>query len=340
MEQRNSLETKAEQTSWQGEPAVHFCAGGYEALMIPGIGANVIELKDTVRGLNLLRTPKDAESFKARPQVYGIPVLFPPNRIEDGTFEAAGKVYHFPVNEVNRNNHIHGFLHTRPWKVTKIGAVSKGIAEVEVTYKADSTSDFYNYFPHEFECKLLYRLSSAGLKQTISITNNSSSPMPMGLGYHTAFSVPFHPESTGEDYRMWVSVNERWELSERILPTGKRLPLTEKEMSYRNQGMPPLGDPIDKHYTVLPLNINGKEFHGAILEDTSKGLRLVYEVGKGFKHWMLWNMDGNSGFVCPEPQTWVVNAPNVKLPDEITGMKLLAPGETWEETCKIFVQEI
>ncbi|WHH60601.1 hypothetical protein [Petroclostridium sp. X23] len=42
MKESNTMKAAAKKTEWLVEPAVHFCAGGYEALLIPGVGANAI----------------------------------------------------------------------------------------------------------------------------------------------------------------------------------------------------------------------------------------------------------------------------------------------------------
>ena len=336
----NAYKAKIEKSVWQGEPAIRFGAGGYEALLIPAVGAQVIELKDIQRGLDLLRNPADVDlaGYKARPQVYGIPILFPPNRIEDGKFETAGKVLDFPINDVPGNNHLHGFLRSRTWEITKMNAISEEAVEIEAIFKGDQATDDYAQYLNQFEFRLQYILSSEGLKQKLTVTNKSQNSLPMGVGFHTAFKVPFHPESKAEDIRMKVSVGEKWELTERILPTGKRLPLNENDSLYRTQGILPQGTEISGHFTIKELTIDHKPFHGAIIEDISKGLRLVYKVGKEYQNWMIWNETGNKGFICPEPQTWVINAPNVKLPAEITGYKELKPGESWTGESSIYVE--
>lgn len=340
MKEYKECETKIEQTTWGNFSAVRFSAGGYEALIIPDVGANLIELKDNKRGLNLLRTPDDGETFGTRPQVYGIPVLFPPNRIEDGTFKVGNTVYNFPINETAKNNHIHGFLHKRPWKVNRTEIIGD-TAEVELTFHADPATDFFVYFPHEFEFRLLYKLSYSGLEQNVSVINKSNDAMPFGLGFHTAFRVPFHPDSREEDHRLKVSIGRKWELNDRMLPTGRILPLDKEEEAYRSQGVFPTGHVIDRAlFTAQPIKIEDKDFHGAAIEDVSKGLRLIYEVSREYKHWMLWNENGSKGFVCPEPQTWTVNAPNIALKDEETGFVLLSPGGSWQGSCRIFVQEM
>ncbi|MDF2959449.1 MAG: Aldose 1-epimerase [Paenibacillus sp.] len=83
---------------------------------------------------------------------------------------------------------------------------------------------------------------------------------------------------------------------------------------------------------------NGKGFYGAELIDTARNISLVYEVDPEFAHWTLWNDDGQSGFICPEPQTRAINAPNVLLPDEVTGFQFLTPGGVWTASCRIYAE--
>ena len=57
------------------------------------------------------------------------------------------------------------------------------------------------------------------------------------------------------------------------------------------------------------------------------GGTLVCERDERFRFVMLWNGDGRQNFVCPEPQSWMVDAPNLPLPPETTGFEALQPGE-------------
>jgi aldose 1-epimerase len=347
MEMANMINKKNEfvmikEEIWKGHKAIRFSAGGYEALMIPEVGANVIELKDITKGLSLLRSPNsnlDFEAFRERPQVYGLPVLFPPNRIEDGTFKVDGREYKFPINEPKNNNYLHGFIKNDNWNVVRAEIIDEKQVEIEAVFDFTEEHEFYKYFTHQFKFKLVYNLSSDGLKQTTSIINLSSEKMPIAIGFHTAFNMPFHPESKNEDYRLIASLDKRWEQDARNLPTGNILNLTACEEQYLNKGINPLGYKIESHYTLKKMNINGKEFNGAIIEDTSKGLRLVYEMGNDYKHMVIWNDTGDKGFVCVEPQTAAINAPNIKLDNSITGFKTLLPKETWSEVCTIYVED-
>lgn len=331
---------KIEKTTYLGEPALLFSAGNYEALMIPSVGANIVKLTHSEKNIDILRTPTNLEEFKERPQVYGLPLLFPPNRIEDGTYTVNGKTYNLPINASSTNNHIHGFIRTLPFNITKSEILeAEEAVEVEATFISDASNDvIFKYFPHEFICKLSYKLSKNGLEQKVSFTNKSTSPMPLMVGFHSAFNVPFHKESKREDYRLIISANERWDLNSRNLPTEKMMPLNEFEKDFRGNGMMPFTVPLDNCYTAKPLIIDNFEYHGAIITDTSKNIKVYYEVGTEYKHWTIWNSDGNVNFLCPEPQTCVINSPNLNLPAELTGFKLLPQGKTWSETCKIYVK--
>lgn len=343
MEKDKNKVAKIKEELWKGYKSIRFSAGGYEALMITDVGANIIELKDSIRSLSLLRTPVDElelEVFKAAPQVYGLPVLFPPNRIEDGTFKVEGRVYKFPKNEPKLNNYIHGFIKNEKWKIARSEIIQEEKVEIEAVFDFNEEHEFYNYFPHAFQFKLVYNLSSNGLKQTTSIINLSNEKMPMGIGFHTAFNIPFHPESVEKDYRLIVSIDKRWEQDTRNLPTGKILDLTIDEKQYLSKGINPLAKELESHYTLKDMDINGEEFHGAIIEDTSKKIRLIYEMGNEYKHIVLWNDSGDKHYVCVEPQTCAINAPNIKLEDYITGFKSLLQNETWSEGCRIYVEDI
>lgn len=331
-----------EETLWKTHKALRFAAGGYEALMIPEVGANIIELKDNTRGVNILRTPSqdiDFEIFKAIPQVYGLPLLFPPNRIEDGTFKLKDKVYKFPINEPSRNNHLHGFIKSEKWKVVRKEILNDEVL-IEAEFCFDEKHDFYRYFPHKFTFKLSYSLSKEGLKQTTSVTNFSDEEMPISIGFHTSFNIPFISEGKPEDYRVIASLDKRWEQNERLLPTGKRFELAGYEVDYVKSGIIPLAAPIEKHYSLKHINFNGKDFKGAVIEDAANKIRVIYSMGEQYNHMVVWNDNGDKNYICLEPQTSAINAPNLKLDKSITGFKTIAPKEMWSEVCKIYVEDI
>ncbi|MDR2935817.1 MAG: aldose 1-epimerase, partial [Rikenellaceae bacterium] len=86
------------------------------------------------------------------------------------------------------------------------------------------------------------------------------------------------------------------------------------------------------------ITIDGKPYHGAVFTDTAKGVRVFYEVDNQYKHWTFWNNGGEVNWACAEPQTWAINAPNLKLPTDVTGFQAVAPGATWSATSRVYVK--
>lgn len=326
---------KAFEGNFQGEVAVFLQAGKYEAIMIPGVGGNLLSFRDTESGYRFLREPADGEmeDFKSNPGIYGIPVLFPPNRYEDGLFPWKGEVYRFPVNEEATGNHLHGFLHTAEWKVEEFGQ-TKQESYVTVAAKVDEQHAAYQYLPFRFTVRLKYALSENGLSQHLFVRNDGDKEMPCLLAFHTAVNAPFAPGSLAEDYKVKLTIGERWELSDRMLPTGKYQPLTEDELKLKGEGLYPFYAPMDNHYTAVAQNGRNR----MELTDTKLGVTLVYDVGTSYKQWMIWNNGATKGFFCPEPQINLVNAPKVELPADEIGLFGLAPGEIWEETARFYLK--
>ncbi|MFB5188814.1 aldose 1-epimerase [Alicyclobacillus fastidiosus] len=323
--------------TYHGEKAVCFEYGPFQAVVLPEIGANLISFRDVERGLSFLREPTVDEmpEFTSSPTKHGIPVLFPPNRFEDGVFSIGEYTYQLPINEPSRNNHLHGFLHSVAWDVTATGRGEHDAFAV-FTLVVDEEHPVYKAFPHCFRFDLEYRLSNTGLRQTVSVQNQGTSPMPCMLGFHTAISVPFSERSTKSDYLFTATVGRRLELSERMLPTGNHLDLAPAERSMQTVGVNPFFEPMDNHYTARPEK--GRNF--ATVTDRREHIRLVYDVGVKYRHWMIWNNEAGGSFFCPEPQINRVNAPNLSLASEETGLVILKQGETWSEVSTMFIEDV
>jgi aldose 1-epimerase len=330
--------TKQGQTyegQFHDESAIWLKWGSYEAAVLPKVGANLIAFRDTAKGYNILREPslEEMNEFRARPIVHGIPVLFPPNRYEDGTFTWNGRTYTFPVNEENTGNHLHGFLHDAAWNVDDFG-VNGTESYVQCSITVDESHAIYQFLPHRFTLRLRYSLSDNGLLQHVMVINNGEEAMPSMIAFHTTLNAPFVPGSTSDDYTFTMTTGKRWELNERMLPTGGHQELLEEEVAMQTTGISPFWQPMDNHYTSATRDGRNK----MELTDNRAGVTLVYDVGSAYKQWMIWNNKATPGFFCPEPQLNLVNAPNVNLPAEEIGLVTLAPGAIWESTSRLYLR--
>jgi len=304
-------------------PAVRLEAGGYVAAICPGLGANCFLLERD--GASFLRVPPSFETFRNERNIYGMPLLFPPNRIRDGAYRFQGRDYRLPINEPERGNHIHGFLSSAPFSLA--GESGNGdTCEAIFSYEASAEAP-YPGFPHAFRVTLAYSLGPEGLVQRLCVKNLGGTDMPLGLGFHTALNAAFLSGSQAENYRLRLTVSRQIPLSpERFLPAGDEIADNELLQALRGDGLPPQGTPVSCHLRGAAAGLPAAEPGEARLTHLPSGRALIYRVDPRYRFWTLWNQGGDKGFICPEPQTWIIDAPNSPLPAEESGFAALAPG--------------
>lgn len=276
-------------TDYHGRQAVEFSKGDYTALLIPGMGANLVRLANTRLGVEILRTPAadEIETFRSRPQVFGLPVLFPPNRIADGRYTFEGRTYQYPITIEKEHNYHHGVLKSEPFIVSKARETAEEVM-IECRYYANAGNDaVYRNFPHEFRCKITYWLTAEGLEQEVMFSNRSKTRMPLGVGFHTPMMIPF-AGGAAEDYVMRAAVGEQVELSDRNLPTGRKLPLSDQFAKLRGEGLQVTGcEPIEAGFTLREIELDGKPYRGALVENRRTGVRTFYEADEQTTYWTI-----------------------------------------------------
>jgi aldose 1-epimerase len=233
------------------------------------------------------------------------------------------------LSEPARNNHIHGFLYDKKWELC--GAKYEGgKVVVETLFDSDKEPDVKRQFPHSFTVKMTFELEGASLTQTATVTNKGESPFPWGIGYHTTFNFPFVPGDALADCRFSLTAAKQWELNKRLLPTGQLLDIPDSA-ALNGEGIDLTGRPLDDAF--LSSIAAGEEGNEAVLTDRTSGIAVTYRGDANFKHWVIYNGDSRQGFLCPEPYTWITNAPNLELDPKITGVLELNPGEEKSVAC-------
>lgn len=259
------------------------------------------------------------------PYLYGMPILFPVNRISNGTFEFEGRNYVFPVNESDTGCHLHGFLHE-----TEFALAEQGLGYVKCRYNSDN---LYDFFPHKFRVEMTYTLSEQGLLQETSVYNLSEENMPVFLGFHTTFNVPFVAGSTGEDVSVFAEVGDEIERNmSNYLPTGRILSDTEHSLRFQNGKFVPVGEPISKHYQATK---NGR----IELLDYKTKLKICYENDAQFG-WRLFYNGNADQYICLEPQTCMVDCQNSELDRAATGFDFISPNDCKTYLSRIYVEEM
>lgn len=322
-----------EHITFLGEPAVRVTTSQLEGIIVPGWGSNLISLIWRPDGTALLRTPESAEAYLARTALYGVPVLFPPNRIDRGSFTFQGREYRFPLSEKEKDLHIHGVLRHIPWNLSRTETEGE-TALVETSVVSEDAPDVYAAFPHKFTVRQQFRFSADAVEIRFILESRDEAAMPWGVGYHTTLNLPLAKDGSLERCTVQLPVAKSWVLSDRLMPTGELVDYEHGEAMRR--GIRPTGLQLDDVLFVDP-----NEPSEAVITDEVAGLRVTYTADQAFKHWVLYNGDpATSGFFCPEPYTWVTNAPNLDLPDDVTGVQVLEPGSTASVSTRIAVSKL
>ena len=288
-------------------------------------GANCISLKNEKYGASLLREPPITNELND-PYLYGMPILFPQNRIENGKFEFEGRVYAFPINEPKTNCHLHGELHCAPFE--EIGGTDE---KIKCRFIATQNEPYLS-FPHEFEIIMEYELKGNGLHHSVSVTNLSKTNMPIFLGFHTTFNTLFTRGAMPENIRIFANISEEYErdMLKNYLPTGRILPFDSVSRALFEGSFKPFDKKISRHYRGTgPMTIT----------DIKSGLRLIYENDEKYGFRLIYN-GAEDGYICLEPQTCLVNAPNENIPYGESGFHYIAPQETKDYTSKIYLTEV
>ncbi len=323
-----------EKTNFLGYAAITAQNGELEFTLVPDLGSNLISIRHLPTNTPLLHTPQSMTQYQENPVLWGTPVLFPPNRLEDGKLRFEGTTYQFDLNEPKLHNHIHGLVNSKPWRVV-LTQVENGVAVVETEIDAREFPDITRQFPHPFVLRMRVTLDANSIDLGMSVHNVGQSAFPYGLGYHTTFLFPFRVGGELGHCRMKLGTKKRWELNERNLPTGRLL--DSADLASFREGLNLTGKPLDDAFMSDVVDGGTNE---CVLTDVDANLQVVYQADKSFLHWVVYNADSKKGFVCPEPYTWVTNAPNLDLPATTTGVRVMAPGESEEFWTKIQVSTL
>lgn len=299
--------------------------GDYCAKINLSRGANCISLKNSRYKANILREPDYAKPLD-NPYLYGMPVLFPVNRISGGKFRFEGREYLFEVNEPHTDCHLHGTLHESAFQM-----ISCGEHYVIGAYRPESR-EYYFGGQHDFEVRIGYYLTDEGMEQKTTIKNLSTQNMPLMVGFHTTFLLPFMEKQNADDLRVFADVQELIERNKNTyLPTGKILEPDEITRELQQGGFVPFSQSISRHYKTGSCGQMS-------IRDIRNGVKLQYENSTDMKYRLLYNGNADA-YICLEPQNCMVNYMNMDIDKEYAGFAYLMPGASKTYASKISLKD-
>lgn len=197
---------------------------GVELECLPEYGGriNFISLNNGRETMNIIQGFGSKEDL-VDDTYYRNVLLFPfPNRLDGGAWKYEGRELHFPVNEPDRGNALHGFLHRKALDVRSHRNDEHGI-EVVLGYRYRKE---YDYYPFELDVQVTYRIERPDtFSLEFEITNAGQEKAPVGFGWHPYFSF-------GEDVAL-LELNtpplREIAVNRRMLPTGQVKPFNRFE---------------------------------------------------------------------------------------------------------------
>lgn len=151
--------------------------GGFAKINVDQ-GANLQEL--TLNNHTLIEDLKPLSYSNT----YASSILFPfANRIKDGAYTFQNNAHQFNINEVDKNNALHGLVYNKKFEVLDLKS-NESFASVKFIYTEHNQSIG---FPFEYSIQLEYILSESTLNLKVNITNTSTKSFPFTLGWHPYF---------------------------------------------------------------------------------------------------------------------------------------------------------
>jgi aldose 1-epimerase len=287
------------------------------AEVIPEIGNNLFRFESF--GKSVILSPVSLEALKNETFAdfkYGTPILYPPNRIKNGSFEFRGRSYQLPLNEPP-SNHLHGEICSKAWEILEYGTSSEKGAYVTSTFRFSEHPEILSYFPHKLVFTVTYSLRNGQLQMTVKILNEGEDEAPFAFGLHPYFNIPFEPE---EKVVLTVPSANEWPVTNEAFVTG--LPAITAFSNVLTSGAdisdyPPLG------CSLLTLT---NDDHVCRIDLMNRGYSIMYKFDEKFPFVILFRPDWASA-ISLEPYTYVTDAFNLPYEDDLTGVLGLPAGE-------------
>ena len=153
-------------------------------------------------GIPVLRStpPHDLHSVR---QAASYPLVPFSNRVGQATLQWQGTDHPLVKNWAPDPHAIHGVGWERPWAVLD---ANDTFALLSYEHKADAS------WPFDFDSSQAFKLGAGALEMSLSITNQSTVAIPVGLGWHPFFIK--RPDS-----QVQFDATGRWEMGPDKLPT-------------------------------------------------------------------------------------------------------------------------
>ncbi len=291
-------------------------AAGSIAEIVPALGFNCHRFAALHAGqrVEVLYAAPNFKEGTERASGSGTPILFPfPGRIRGTSFVWQGKTYPLEAGD-GRGNAIHGFVHTRPWRVVEQTA-TRVVGQFHARRDDPSLEDRW---PADFRITATYILDVRSLKMHYLLENPGDAPLPCGLGTHPYFRLPLGGGDAGACI-VSLPVRQRWELAD-MLPTGRRLAI--ENAGRFSAGRPFAEMKFDDVFSGLEFNSGWCQ---PAIHDPASGATVTVAFDAAFRECVVYTPPHRQA-ICIEPYTCVAGAFSLTDQNIDAGLRVLPPG--------------
>lgn len=280
----------------------------------------------------LLKAPDSPQALLAD-ETYASALLAPfPSRVRHGVYRFNGKDYALPMNEVSRDNALHGFVHGRVFTV--IGETITDVS-AKLTLRYEHPGDAVGY-PFPFSLTVNYELIQGdqlrlgshyaedrmcALRVSYELRNTGVAPCPAAFGWHPYFM--FSEESI-DDMTLSLPARSAVTLDASMIPNGRGPLCNAETLTLRDVQ-------LDTPFAIEPTGIpaDAEPFAEVLLASLKTGARLLVgqQTGPGKLNYLVCYTPGRRDSIAIEPQTANVDAFN-----NGEGLAVLAPGDALSGT--------
>jgi len=235
---------------------INISAGDYHA-GIRTFGGGLSELK--FQGRNLVE-PNDETDSSGR---YRGDLLAPwPNRIRDGRYSINDHEFQLPINEVGRNNALHGLVNLLQWTVTDS---STSTATLESSLSA------YDFYPTTLQMLVYYELDENGLTWKLTAKNVGTNRVPYGASIHPYLIA--QPDQQVDDWALRLPADEVLDIDPyRLLPLNL-VSVARKNLDFRN------GAAIDQRFIDHAFKVESSPLERSVdvIAKNGRGVRMEFD---------------------------------------------------------------
>ena len=192
-------------------------AGPLELVLSPATGGSIARLtcRQEDREFPVLRGCEGAPDHVLAAGSF--PLVPYVNRIRGGQFSFRGRTVRLAPNMAGDPSPLHGQGWLAPWRVA---AASDDEARLEFDHPAGE-------WPWSYTARQHFRLEESGLEIELSCRNQSTEPMPCGLGQHPYFHCT-------SETRIATHVDHVWTIDEQVLPVERIAATGRFDLTDRN----------------------------------------------------------------------------------------------------------